>query len=355
MTPSEPAEPAGAAAPSAKVASAAPIASVASVASTTPPTASAATTAWATRRERGHHGLLRLMAWFAMAAGRPLARPVLHPIALYFLLASGPARRASRDFLTRATGRRAGWLDVYRHIHRFAATVLDRVYFLQGRFGAFEIESTGIELVRDPLLVGEGVLVAGAHFGSFEALRALGDEHAMPIAMLMYEENARLINATLDAIAPEARLRTIALGRPGAMLELRRWLDAGGLAGLLADRTLPGRSDRSRVWRLPFLGRPARFADGPFRLAALLKQRLCFMAGLYHGGRRYELRFVEIADFRPGADAGGLDLETRIRGALQRYVELLEALCRELPDNWFNFYDFWSDDADAEPAAPAEP
>jgi predicted LPLAT superfamily acyltransferase len=32
-----------------------------------------------------------------------------------------------------------------------------------------------------------------------------------------------------------------------------------------------------------------------------------------------------------------------------RYVAILEALCREAPYNWFNFYDFWADDA---PAAP---
>ena len=31
---------------------------------------------------------------------------------------------------------------------------------------------------------------------------------------------------------------------------------------------------------------------------------------------------------------------------MQRYVSTLEALCREAPYNWFNFYDFW---ADAEP------
>ena len=68
------------------------------------------------------------------------------------------------------------------------------------------------------------------------------------------------------------------------------------------------------------------------------------MAGLYHGGRRYELRFAELADF------AAVPVENRdaaVRAALERYVATLEALCRELPYNWFNFYDFWAD-ADAE-------
>ncbi len=28
---------------------------------------------------------------------------------------------------------------------------------------------------------------------------------------------------------------------------------------------------------------------------------------------------------------------------MERYVAMLEALCREAPYNWFNFYDFWAD------------
>jgi predicted LPLAT superfamily acyltransferase len=30
---------------------------------------------------------------------------------------------------------------------------------------------------------------------------------------------------------------------------------------------------------------------------------------------------------------------------MRAYVQRLESLCREAPYNWFNFYDFWNDDA----------
>lgn len=305
---------------------------------------------WTADRERSNLRALRLMRRIAVGAGRPAARLVLHPIALYFLLAHRRARRASADYLGQVLGRPAGWRDVYRHIHCFAATVLDRVYFLQERHDQFEVTHQGAEgLLLAPLARGEGVLMVGAHLGSFEALRASAHGGGARVAMLMYEDNARLINATLAAVAPQARLRTIALGRPGAMLALRRWLDEGGLAGMLADRTLPGHSDRSRLVEIDFLGRPARFSDGPFRLAAMLRRQVVFMAGLYRGGRRYDLRFVELADFRPGAPAAG-DLDSQVQAALQRYVALLETLCREAPYNWFNFYDFWAADAPADPS-----
>ena len=315
---------------------------------------------WTAAKERSNLRTLRLMRWIAVTAGRRIARLVLHPIALYFLLVNGRARRASLNYLLRALGRPTHWTDAYRHIHCFAATILDRVYFLQERFDQFEITDHGGAALHARLAQGEGVMLVGAHIGSFEALRATAHGRGVPIAMLMYEDNARLINATLAALAPNVQLHTIALGKPGAMLQLRRWLDDGGLAGLLADRTLPshaahpahpGQANRTRTLWLDFLGQPARFSDGPFRLAALLRCQVVFMAGLYRGGNRYELRFVELADFRASAATSGLDLDARIRDAMQRYVTLLEALCRESPYNWFNFFDFWATDAADHPVS----
>ncbi len=318
----------------------------------TPVTAPAGATpnSWASHRERSNLWALRLMRWVAVGAGRPLARCALHPIALYFLLVNASARRASLSYLSRALGRRAGWSDTYRHIHRFASTILDRVYFLQDRHELFDVIDSGAEAVTSSLARGEGVMLIGAHFGSFEALRASGAVRGVKVAMLMFEENARLINAALAAVAPNAELHTIGLGKPSAMLTLRRWLDDGGLAGLLADRTLPGHSDRSRNVQIGFLGAPARFSEGPFRLAAMLRRKVVFMAGLYQGGNHYDLRFVELADFSVPGAPGGESIDARVSAATLRYAALLESLCRESPYSWFNFFDFWAPDADHPPA-----
>jgi predicted LPLAT superfamily acyltransferase len=302
---------------------------------------SAPGTGWAGRRERSNLPWLRFIRWVALAFGRRVSRLLLYPTALYFLLAASDARRHSRAYLDRALGRKATWRDIYRHLFTFAATVLDRVYLLRERFDEFEVEASGVETLMQPFARGEGVLACGAHLGSFEALRMIGHDKGLRVAMIMYEDNARLINDTLAAIAPNAKLHTIALGRVDAMLALRHWLEEGGVAGMLADRTLPGPAQRSKSLTLPFLGVLAPFPEGPFRLAALLRRKVVFMAALYRGGRRYDLRFTQLADF--GAEAAGGDRDAAIRAALERYVATLESLCREAPYNWFNFYDFWAD------------
>ncbi|MEO7335085.1 MAG: acyl-CoA synthetase [Caldimonas sp.] len=312
----------------------------------TPQTGSRAA-AWTAEKERSSLWMLRLMRGFAMTAGRPLSRLLLHPITLYFMLTGGRARRESARYLGRVFGRPARFHEVYRHIHCFAATILDRVYLLQERYADFELKPNGVEAMDEPLARGEGVLMIGAHMGSFESLRALGLGRGVRVAMIMYEDNARLINATLAALAPKANLHTIALGRVDAMLSLRHWLDSGGIAGLLGDRTLPFSSQRSHNHVLPFLGAPAQFSDGPFRLAAMLRRPVIFMAGLYHGANRYELRFMPLADF---SQANGTNRDRLIDEAMQRYVATLEQLCREAPYNWFNFFDFWNTDAPRQPA-----
>ena len=108
------------------------------------------------QRERGSQRWLRLMAWVAVAAGRRATRALLHPIALYFLLADGDVRRSSRLYLGRALGRPPGWRDVYRHLFTFAATVLDRVYLLRECFDEFEVEACGVEAIMRPFAARRG-------------------------------------------------------------------------------------------------------------------------------------------------------------------------------------------------------
>ena len=301
--------------------------------------------AWSQQGERGNRLALRLMAWIAVAFGRPVARLVLHPITWYFLVFAPTARKHSARYLARALGRPATLADRYRHIHAFAATVLDRVYLARGRVQDFDLRLESAPLMDALVAQGRGALLIGAHLGSFEALHAVGASRpGLRVAMAMYPDNARGIHDALRAIAPGFHLDIIAIGRASSTLAVRDWLDGGGLVGMLGDRVLGNDGPRSSMVELPFLGHNARFSDGPFRLALLLRRRLVFMVGLYRGGKRYDVRFEPLADFSaPPANAAARD--NLLRDAIQAYVQRLESLCREAPYNWFNFYDFWIEDA----------
>jgi predicted LPLAT superfamily acyltransferase len=289
---------------------------------------------WTQRRERGSLPLVRFMAWLSLRIGRAPSRLLLRAIAAYFLVAGARARRASALFLERCNGREPTWRELYRVFFSFAATIHDRIYFLKGRFDLFDIQVHGAQHLPDG-----GAVLMGAHLGSFEALRACGRTMGhRRVAMAMYEGTARRLNGVLASIAPDAMSDIVTLGRIDSMLELRSLLDAGTLVGFLADRT-PG--DEAAI-TVPFMGAPAPFPTGPMRLAAALRQPVVFMAGLYRGGNRYEIRFEPLADFARLEGLSRAQREARIEEAVAAYASRLEELARAAPDNWFNFHDFWA-------------
>jgi len=152
--------------------------------------------------------------------------------------------------------------------------------------------------------------------------------------MVMYEENARKLNAALAAINPAAAQEIIPLGQIDSMLRVQACLDEGMVLGVLGDRTLGG----DPTLRVPFLGADAEFPVGPMRLAAMLKRPVLFMSGLYLGGNRYAIHFERLADF---SDVDRSGREAAIQSAVADYAACLERHCRAAPYNWFNFFDFW--------------
>jgi predicted LPLAT superfamily acyltransferase len=289
----------------------------------------AASADWTRRPERGSLPLVRFMAWLSLAAGRGASRILLRAIALYFFVSSPAARATSREYLRRCLGREPRLAERFAHFMAFATTIHDRLYFLQERDDLFEVEVVGPEK-----LPATGVLLFGAHLGSFEALRAAGLRHGhRRVTMAMYEENARQLNGILAALSPDMLRDIVPLGHAGSMIALSERLDAGDLVGVLADRTLGAEP----TLQVDFLGAPAAFPTGPMRMAAALRRPVFMMVGLYLGGNRYKVAFEPLADFSTVAG----DRTEAVADGVRAYAARLEHWCREAPFNWFNFFDFW--------------
>ncbi len=281
--------------------------------------------------------MLSAFAWVALRFGRRFARLLLWPTTAYFFLFGGAARHASKSWLNRALPRPATWRDGLRHVFAFASVTLDRVYFLNARFDLFDLHVHGAEHCIGHSRVPPGIFMLGAHVGSFEATRAIARRQpGLEVALLMYEDNARMIARVLEAINPQAAQEIIALGRLDSMLHLRDRLDQGVVVGMLADRTLADND----VLIVTFFGRPVGLPAGPFRLAAILRRPILLMLGMYRGGNRYDVHFEPIHDFSVPTQAHGSRAEG-VQQAAERYAARLEHFCRLHPYNWFNFYDFW--------------
>ena len=128
---------------------------------------------WSERDECGGRSAVRLIVFIGLKLGRTMARALLYPITLYFVCRRGPERRESRAFLTQALRRRATVWDIMRHIHAYAAVQVDRIFMLAQTTKRFDIRVQGLAELDALIDQGKGVLMLGAHIGSFEILRVL--------------------------------------------------------------------------------------------------------------------------------------------------------------------------------------
>lgn len=290
---------------------------------------------WQAQEERGSTALMRLIAWIALKVGYGAGRVLLYPICLYFLIFSVDARRASADYLHRALGQSPGLLDLFRHYFCFASTILDRPYFLTGRFGSYDIRIHGEEVLEGLVEARRGGILMGAHMGSFEVLRCLAHRRGdIDLKIMMHTETTQRIGRILNELNPKYANHVIALGRPDSVIRAHDCVSGGGFVGILADRNSKG----EKYVSVPFLGTDAQFPLGPAMLAAVAQCPVIAFFPIYRGGRRYDIYFERLcerppADYRRNPEA--------LQALIAQYAGMMEERCRDAPYNWFNFYDFW--------------
>jgi len=307
------------------------------------------TKAWLERPEGGSAWALRLFTAIALGLGRTVSRLILLPITAYFLLRRAPERRASRAYLARVLGRTPSWLEVARHFHTFAGVTLDRIYFLTQTLRRFDTRMVGIEQLHRAMDLGQGVLLIGAHVGSFDALRAASTLRPdVTVRVVLDAEHSPVLSAILRQHNPQIAAGIINPRKDGTevVLEIGAALQQGALVTMLADRGRPGNSMVS----VDFLGDPAEFPTAPWQIAAALHVPIVLCAGLYRGGRRYDLHF-ELVTERLHIDRR--QRQQQLQEVVQAFADRLAALVRLAPYNWFNFYDFWNERAPGERGADA--
>ena len=234
--------------------------------------------------------------------------------------------------------RPATLLDVARHIHTFASTILDRVFMLCGQMHRFRVDIQGLEQLHAQMDRGRGVLIFGSHLGSFDALRVLATERPdVQVKVVLDKAHNPAMTELLGALNPQLAANIIDAGMDSTsiVMAIKQAADEGALVALLVDRPRP----EDPALPAAFIGQGAMFPTSPWLIAAALKVPVVLAFGLYRGGNRYQLVFETFSE--------GLDLPRRQRAPvlaalIRDYAARLEHYTRSAPYNWFNFYDFWN-------------
>ena len=292
---------------------------------------------WMHAAEVGAVWGIRFVVFLCTVFGRRAGRAFLHVLAFYYVLFSGRARRASRQYLERLHPGEVRFAMVYRHILTFAKVTLDRLFFARGRTALFEVTSHGEEHMRALSEQKKGALFILAHLGSFDAARTLSEGRSMPINVLGYFRNARMINSALEQLNPDINVRLIDLTPENIdfIFKVKARIKDGEIVPTMGDR---GGAD-GKTALSTFLGEKAHFPTGPSQLAAIMGCPVYLAFGLYREPNRYEMHCELFAEKVVVPRAAR---EQALAELVQRYAGRLEEYCRLAEYNWFNFYDFWA-------------
>lgn len=290
---------------------------------------------WTEQQERSNPFILRLILWIAIHLRRGFTRALLHPITLYYVITSPKVCRFSKIFLSTAMHRKAGLLHVYKHIHTFASTILDRVFFLTGRHDLFDITITNRHIIKELMDAKQSAILLGSHLGSFEVLRTLGlIQRDLKLKVLMHFSHNQMISSILDTLNPNIADTVIDLDKENALINAGEFIQQGYSIGMLGDRA---KAD-SRNIKLQFMGLDAKFPQGPALLAAIYQVPIVVFFGVYLGGNRFKIVFEKLSDIPPADKSQRIEF---VESCTRKYAERLEYYATNYPYNWFNFYDFW--------------
>lgn len=295
---------------------------------------------WQSHKERSTPLALNTIRWIALNLGRSVARLLLYPITLYYLIFATSQRKASFNYLSRVLDRKPTLLDVARHIHCFASTILDRVYLMTGQFEKLDVKFPPVNMPLKYSREGKGCILLGSHIGSFEVLRSYAVQKCpLPIKILMFEAHSPMIVNVLNALNPELSKMIIPIGETDSLLQVRDSIEAGCAVGMLGDRIMD--ADHEKTVQCNLLGGSVLLPASPILIAAVLQVPVVLFFGIYKGRNRYELHFELLAE---KIELSRNNRQQELKDWMQKYADLMERHIQSDPYNWFNFYDYWTED-----------
>jgi predicted LPLAT superfamily acyltransferase len=314
---------------------------------------------WSRIQERGTAFGLRLALGTYRLLGARGLRFITEFVAAYFFFTGRAARRASKAYLHRLfeyagplpdLPRRPRFRDQYRHVRTFAQSYVDRFLAWMDAVDVpvvFPEEAAFFAQLKS----GRGALYLSAHLGNLDMLRGLGASRGLEgVNAVIYSEHVVRFQDLLKEINPGYHANLIHLPEvtPGTAMALEDKVAKGESLFLVGDR--PPASENGRTVAVPFLGREAPFPIGPIFLAYLL-QCPVYLFFCVKDGPGYR---VHMAPFAERIDLPRREREAALKTWVAKYATAVEAQCRQTPLQWFNFFDFWGEDAPVPPPQPPD-
>jgi predicted LPLAT superfamily acyltransferase len=248
----------------------------------------------------------------------------------YFLFASKP-KKILINFYQKALGVNINTARnlCRRNFYFLGQTLVDRTAFLLGKGNVFSHDFENENFLVEMQEQKKGGILISAHIGNWEtAGNLLKSRVSSTIHVLMVDAEAKKLKQYLDSSTGGSQFSIITVKDDlSHIVKVNNALAANDLIAMHGDRYLPG----TKTIELDFLGGRAKFPYGPFLLASRFNAPVTFVFALKANDFHYELSAtMPITEKKLPEEIAAL------------YVNELEKKVKKYPEQWFNYYDFYS-------------
>ncbi|MDR1273683.1 MAG: lipid A biosynthesis (KDO)2-(lauroyl)-lipid IVA acyltransferase [Odoribacteraceae bacterium] len=280
----------------------------------------------------GQRGLILLFR----LSGLRFAYLVMAAVVPFYMLFSHANYLAIYHYFRRRWGysRWRSFVETYRDHFVFGQVILDRFAVFAGRKDAFEVEIEGNEHFLRLVNGEKGFIIAGSHVGNFEIAGYLLHAGLKRVNALVYPGETKTVQEHRTGVLGDNDVCLVpVLDDLSHLFTVNAALQRGEIVSMPCDRIFGS----AQSVTCDFLGGKADFPMGAFALSAYLDAEVLSIFVLKKGIRKYVVRV------RPVRGEGATARE-KIAALARSFAGELEAVVRQYPRQWFNYYEFWKDE-----------
>lgn len=298
-----------------------------------------------------------LILWLIKVFPLSIVSLFIFPIAFFYYVFSARARVEIKRFQKQMkvfTGGHVPYkFSTYKTIFSFSLCLVERIAGWLGKIKEEDIfyNDDDIDDYWENLENGKGCLMIISHLGNSDLLRSLstfckaGVDKVIPVTVIMEINSSEKFNRVLKKINSDYELTALDPTNitPETIILLQNKIKNGEIVVVAGDRI--SAHSKNRFIKTKFLGKEANFPYGVFLISALLSCPTYFCFGLrdepvmLHPINAVYMHKSDI-DF---SNCLRKERDKKIKQLCENYVMMLEKYCMWFPNQWYNFYDFWSE------------
>jgi len=264
---------------------------------------------------------------------------VLHFVVLYFFFFSPEAFKSIFGFFytRKKFGRLKSLRYVWRNYHMLGQSLIDKISLYSGCGHKFTFDFDGEEYLQEIARGGKGGFLVSAHVGNWDVAGGMFDRIDSKIHIVMLDAEHRRIKDYLAGVLKNQKFNIIPIKDDFShLVKIKEALQNNELICIHGDRFVPG----AKTVRKMFLGDEASFPAGPFILPVKFNVPVTFVFAMKERSDHYHFFASKPVLFNLPLTAQ--ERKNRSGLLLDQYISELEMMLDKYPEQWFNYYDFWS-------------